>query len=146
MRRASLLLGLVVLASVWAAPLIDGGGSFTARMAAHLGTVAFAAPLLAIGLAGSRLDVSGRHAWLGPVPASLVELLVVWLWHVPALRALAPGSWPMAILEQGSFLLAGLLLWLACLGRPRTDARRQGVRFLLLTPPASLLPSHTMFR
>lgn len=125
MRRAAFWLGLAVLALAWAMPPL-GGTAFTTRMMAHLGTVALAAPLLAIGLAG-------REPWLGPVPASLAELVVVWLWHVPALRALAT-SWPVTALEQGSFLLAGFLLWHACLGGRRSDARRAAGAFgLLLT-------------
>lgn len=126
MRRAAFWLGLAVLALAWAMPPL-GGTAFTTRMMAHLGTVALAAPLLAIGLAG-------REPWLGPVPASLVELVVVWLWHVPALRALTADSWTMAAVEQGSFLLAGFLLWHACLGGARSDARRAAGAFgLLLT-------------
>ena len=123
MRRAAFWLGLAVLALAWAMPPL-GGTAFTTRMMAHLGTVALAAPLLAIGLAG-------REPWLGPVPASLAELVVVWLWHVPALRALAT-SWPVTALEQGSFLLAGFLLWHACLGGRRSDARRAAGAFGLL--------------
>ena len=79
-------------------------------MLAHMGVVALAAPLIALGLPALRPP-------LGPVPASLVELLVVWGWHAPALRALAEGSLAVTAVEQASFLAAGLILWRACLVR-----------------------------
>lgn len=120
-RRLSLTAGLVLLALIWAGPLLGGdGSSFTARMLAHLGVVALAAPLFALGVAGTRWDISGRSRIFSPVPASLVELAVVWGWHAPALRALAAGSAWVTAVEQASFLLSGLLLWLACFGRGGT--------------------------
>lgn len=135
MRRLPLVAGLALLALVWAGPLLDGG-SFAARMLAHLGVVALAAPLLAIGLAGTCGDISGRSRLFSPIPASLVELLVVWVWHAPALRAAAAASAWATAAEQASFLVAGLFLWLACFGSGggRTEARRaQGAFAMLLT-------------
>jgi putative membrane protein len=108
-RPAPLLAGLALLALVWGGPLLGADrASFAAHMLAHMGVVAVAAPLIALGLPALRPP-------LGPVPASLVELLVVWGWHAPALRALAEGSLAVTALEQASFLAAGLLLWRACL-------------------------------
>lgn len=134
MRRLPLVAGVVLLALVWAGPLLDGGGSFTGRMLAHLGVVALAAPLLAIGLTGTRWDISRRSRLCAPIPASLVELLMVWVWHAPALRALAAGSVWVTAAEQASFLGAGLLLWLACFGRGRgrAEARRAAGAFAML--------------
>jgi putative membrane protein len=67
---------------------------------------------------------------------SLVELVVVWLWHLPALR-LRVDMQPLALLiEQASFLGAGLLLWSAVLGTRNggaTDRRASGVAAMLLT-------------
>ncbi len=136
MRRLSLVAGTALLVLAWVGLLLDDGGSFTGRMLAHLGVVALAAPLIAIGIAGTRWDISGRGRLLSPLPASLVELVVVWGWHAPALRAAAAGSTWVTAAEQASFLLAGLLLWLACFGAGggSSDARRaQGAFALLLT-------------
>lgn len=130
--------GVAVLALVWSGlPAGVAGGPFTAHMLRHMGVVAVAAPLLALAVAGTRLDPSRRpSALFAAVPAALVELVVVWGWHVPALHLLAWRSDAAAVAEQASFLAAGLLVWIACLGhapgreRPRAAA---GVVGLLLT-------------
>lgn len=122
MKRLALVSGLLVLAMVWSGPLLDVyRESFAAHMLAHMGVVAVAAPLIAIGLAGTRWDVSRHNALFAPVPASLVELVVVWAWHAPALRAMAEASALMTAAEQVMFLAAGLVLWLSCLGGGRGE-------------------------
>jgi putative membrane protein len=103
--------------------------AFTAHMAGHLLLVAIAAPLLATGLAPL---FGQRSARWQPLALSLLELLVVWGWHAPALHAAARTSLAWFALEQTSFFVAGLLLWLSVLGGE--PARRgAGVRALLLT-------------
>ena len=86
-------------------------------MLAHMGVVAIAAPLLALGL-------PAMPALLGPAAATLVEFVLVWGWHAPALRAAAEGSVLVTAAEQASFLAAGLLLWTACLRRRHGRCRR----------------------
>jgi putative membrane protein len=121
MRRLALAGGLAVLALVWAGPLLgEYRASFTAHMLAHMGVVAVAAPLLAVGLP--------VRALLGPLTASLLEFAVVWSWHAPALRAAAEASPAVTALEQASFLAAGFVLWRACLA-----AGPAGALGLLLT-------------
>ena len=111
MRRVSLILGLLILALIWAGPLLDAWrNSFAAHMLAHMGVVAIAAPLIAIGVS-ARIPPMATSV---PVIASLVELVVVWGWHAPAARLWVEGSTFATILEQASFLAAGLLLWLTC--------------------------------
>ena len=90
---------------------------FSAHMASHMLVVAVAAPLLAAGLGGSPVDPIARWPRLAaPIPASLVDLGVVSLWHAPVLHEAARHqTWPYAA-EQLSFLLAGLWLWFAVLG------------------------------
>lgn len=39
-------------------------------------------------------------------------------WHLPQVRLIADQSFAIAMLEQLSFLAAGLLLWLSCLSAP----------------------------
>ena len=124
----ALILALTLLTASW------NSGSLTAHMVVHMATVAIAAPLLAIALSGTRLDPAVQLSWLGPVFASVVELLVVWLWHVPALRRLAETRVDAVVLEQACFLVAGLLLWATCFRRSEDSAQRlAGVIGLLFT-------------
>jgi putative membrane protein len=121
-RLALGITGLVLLASLWLGPLPElAQRGFAAHMTLHMGVVAVTAPLIALGLASGRLDPVLR--WPGPfapVPASGVELAVVWAWHAPALHAAARAeAWAFA-LEQASFLAVGMLLWLSVLGGPES--------------------------
>ena len=127
MNRPALLAGLALLPVGWA---VSRWG-MTGHMAAHMIAVAIAAPLLAIGVRDSRFDPSGRWPRLAaPLPAALVEAVIVWGWHVPALRRLADHHPLWLMVEQASFLAAGLLLWSAVLA-PRH--RAAGVGALLVT-------------
>jgi putative membrane protein len=135
MKRVSLLSGILVLAAAWVVAAAHLG--MTGHMAAHMAAVAVAAPLVAWGIAGTRLDPAARWpALVGPLQMSVVELLVVWGWHLPALRQFAATSVPGLVLEQAMFFAAGLLLWSACLGTRDSASgvrRAAGVGALLLT-------------
>ncbi|HSG40186.1 MAG TPA: cytochrome c oxidase assembly protein [Thermoanaerobaculia bacterium] len=136
MRRLVLAAGCLVLAAVWLGPLPSlAGGAFWAHMTMHMGVVAVAAPMLALGIAGGRFDPARRAPGLfAPIPASLLELAVVWAWHAPAPHHVARHSAAGLAAEQGMFLLAGLLLWLAAFGGvPGQGRRAAGVVGLLLT-------------
>lgn len=134
----SLTLGLFTLASVWLAPLQRVvPGAFSAHMTMHMGVVAVAAPLIAYGVAGGRFDpVRRAPALFSPIPASIVELLVVWAWHAPALHHAARHSSLAFFVEQSSFLLSGLFVWLSAFGgaaSERASRGAAGVVALLLT-------------
>lgn len=119
MKAAAAIAGLVVLALVWSGPLPGlAAHSFAAHMTMHMSVVAVAAPLIALGITGTALDGSARLPWLfSPLLAAMLEFAIVWGWHMPALHGAArTGGWAFAA-EQGGFLLAGLLLWISCLGR-----------------------------
>lgn len=138
MRGALLLFGVATLLAVWLGPLPSlAPGSFSAHMTMHMGVVAVAAPALALGLGGGRFDPVRRAPhWFPPVPVSFVELVVVWGWHAPAPHGFARGSTAGLVLEQGSFLASGLLLWLAAFGGDagqRSERTAAGVVALLLT-------------
>ncbi len=138
MRRAALIAGLVVLALCWIGPLPAlAGHSFSAHMTMHMGVVAVAAALLALGIAGTRFDPVRRHPLLfAAVPASLVELAVVWAWHAPAPHHFARSTTAGLVLEQGSFLASGLYLWIAAVGGDGEQRRARvasGMLGLLLT-------------
>lgn len=121
--------GAGVLAALWLGPLPAlAREAFTAHMAIHMGVVAVAAPLLAVSVAGGRADPARRWpAAFAPVPAALVELVVVWGWHAPALHHAARRSGTAFAVEQASFLAVGLLVWLAAVGGdPARRDRRAG--------------------
>jgi putative membrane protein len=117
-RRALLTLGLVALAAAWAGPLAQlARRAFWAHMTMHMAVVAVAAPLITLGIVGGRFDPVPKSPRLfAPVPASVVELVIVWAWHAPALHHAARHSAAGLIAEQGTFLLSGLLVWLAAFG------------------------------
>jgi putative membrane protein len=138
MRRLLLYAGLFLLAAVWLGPLPElAGERFWAHMTMHMAVVAVAAPLVALGVAGSRHDPARRWPVLFvPIPASLVELAVVWAWHAPALHHAARHSATGFVLEQATFLASGLLVWSSVFGgRPdeRGGRTAAGVVALLLT-------------
>ncbi|WP_241665406.1 cytochrome c oxidase assembly protein [Teichococcus oryzae] len=123
--------GVLVLALAWGGPVnMLFGHGFTAGMTTHMAVVAVAAPLLAVAILGTAADPLRRLIWIGPLGASLLEFVAVWGWHLPVPHNLARHHAGFAVLEQFSFLVAGLLLWLACLQPGRQAA---GIIGLLLT-------------
>jgi putative membrane protein len=122
MKRLALLAGLILLAAIWLGPLLDAWrASFAAGMVAHMGVIAVAAPLIAIGLPERfRPGLS--------MPAALRT------WHAPAMRALATSSPLATAAEQATFLLAGVLLWSTSLAAPgQRKHALAGAGSLLLT-------------
>lgn len=133
-RRLALTSGLLLLALIWLGPLLVAWrASFAAGMVAHMGVVAVAAPLIAIGLPDRWRPGRGMPPAL-PVLASLFELVAVWGWHAPAMRALSEASLSATVAEQGTFLSAGLFLWITAFAAPgeRVHAAT-GAAALLLT-------------
>jgi putative membrane protein len=124
----------LVLVLAWGGPAwLLLGPSFTGGMVTHMAVVAVAAPLLAIGLSGTRWDATRRQPQLlGPLAASLLEFIAVWGWHLPGPHEAARASILFLLLEQGSFLATGLLVWLSCLGADG-ERRGSGIVALLLT-------------
>lgn len=138
MRRVNLILGIVALAGLWFGPLPQlAKASFAAHMGLHMGVVAIAAPFLAFGIAGSAVDpISKWPAFFPPIPISIIELLVVWAWHAPALHHAARHGVGGLMLEQGMFLLSGFLVWISAFGGTSTQRRYRagaGITALLLT-------------
>lgn len=135
--------GAALLMLLWFGPLPGlSRHSFAAHMAMHMGVVAVAAPLLAAGLADGALDPARRwpRGWLAMpwwvLVASVIEFVLVWGWHAPVLHHLARNGTFAMMLEQASFLGAGLLLWLAALGQGEVPSRERaasGALALLLT-------------
>lgn len=136
-RRAASTIGAGLLAVLWLGPLPGLSGSrFSAHMLLHMGVVAAAAPLLALAIRGTRADpVDAWPRLLHPITASIAELIVVWGWHAPRFHLAARRDAEVLALEQVSFLIAGLWLWLAaCRGGRRARAQPwRGVAALLFT-------------
>lgn len=102
-----------LLAALWGGPLPDlAAVSFITHMALHLTLVLIAAPLAVLALRragalrGVRFGIGGALAFSG------IEMLVVWSWHAPALHVAAALSDTAFVLQQASFLIAGMLVWL----------------------------------
>lgn len=137
-RRGSLIAGVLLLIWLWWGPLPEmTSQSFAAHMALHMGVVAVAAPLLTAGIAGERYDPVRRMPRLfAPVQASVVELVIVWGWHAPLLHHAARHDTFVMAIEQGSFLIAGVFVWLAAFGGGsglRYERAGAGLVALLLT-------------
>jgi putative membrane protein len=138
MRKVILTCGLLVLAAAWLSPLRGiANHAFYGHMTVHMAVVAIAAPLLALAISGTRWDPVCRVPALFPaLPASLLELAVVWLWHTPVLHQAARQHPAIFAAEQATFLLSGLALWIAVFGgnrATRADRSATGVVALLLT-------------
>jgi putative membrane protein len=138
MRTGWLVLALAVLGLTWMGPLpVLARHSFAAHMTMHMAVVAAAAPLLALAIAGTAADpVRARPHLVAAIPAAMIELVVVWAWHVPALHDAARHESAAFALEQGSFVVAGVLLWIAAIGGDREQRRVRagaGIVALLFT-------------
>jgi putative membrane protein len=121
--------GLALLALIWFGPLPQmARGSFSAHMVMHMGVVAVVAPLLALGISRA---IPAQVAALPPalaIAASLFEFAAVWTWHAPALHDAARLQTGLFVMEQASFLAAGVLVWTTAVG-----AKAAGVFALLIT-------------
>jgi putative membrane protein len=135
MKRMSLIAGVLVVVASWSLASTHAG--MTGHMTAHMAVVAVASPLMAIGLRGGAVDLALRWPRIvTPLLMSVLEMLVVWGWHMPAARAFAASGVAGLALEQAMFLAAGLLLWSACLGAGEAvnlARRASGILAVLLT-------------
>ena len=117
--------GVIALLLAWAGPLPGlVAGSFAAHMALHMTVVGIGIPLLAAGIG----PLVAQRNWLRsqialPIAVSILDLVVVWGWHAPALHhASRTLPWVLAA-EQLSFALVSLLVWLVALAST-TETRR----------------------
>jgi putative membrane protein len=124
----------VLLAVIWVGPLLGAWReSFAAGMVAHMGVVAVAAPLIAIGLPERWRPGRSMPAAL-PILASVLELLAVWGWHAPVMRAAVEASLFATVSEQATFLMVGVILWSASFAAPgEREHAATGAAALLLT-------------
>ena len=114
---------MVLLAAIWGGPLPRlAAVSFTTHMLLHLVLVLVAAPLAVAALARVGLLRHMRFGFGAALAFSGTEMLVVWSWHTPALHLAAALSGPAFAVQQTSFLVAGMLVWLPGLA----DGSRHG--------------------
>jgi putative membrane protein len=132
-QAAAYLVGLAVVALALASPL-DGAaaGSLTAHMVQHVLLVGVAAPLLAAGAplptllwalpATWRRRVTPRwrrvathtagRRWASWTAAALVvHVVVLWVWHVPALYQATAADRAVHALEHVTFLASAVAFW-----------------------------------
>jgi putative membrane protein len=138
-RRRSLLFlgGWLVLTLSLVSPLHEGGErSFTLHMIEHElimlvatlllaashsgGTLAWGLPRLGRRLIGGSWKVPLAGLWrrlTEPITATVVQMIVMWAWHAPALfnLALEQEGWHAA--QHLTFFASSLLFWSAMLGR-----------------------------
>ncbi|HZM33934.1 MAG TPA: cytochrome c oxidase assembly protein [Burkholderiales bacterium] len=129
------------LALVWPLDAL-GERLFSAHMAQHLVLMNVAAPLLVLGSPLSAMLRALPLAWRRPaarlvprpglVAATLLQLLVLWAWHVPSTLALALESDTLHITMHATLLAAALYFWTAVL-RPREARYWAPIAALLLT-------------
>ena len=114
---AAISSGVLVLALAWLGPLPAMlQHSFSAHMALHVTVVGLGVPLLALG---TMPVFAGRGQGLTPTfAASLLDFMVVWLWHVPSLHHASRSDASVLMLEQASFAAATFLLWSTALAGP----------------------------
>ena len=152
LRTSLLALAVLACALAWIAlGKLLGHRAFTVHMSRHMLLVVILAPLLVLLLrcrggsdAGSDSDSNGSRqpraagrlvALMGlvsasPLVASLLEMVVVWGWHLPAAHAAVRTSAVCFALEQLMFLAAGLALWASVL---QPGAALAGAGGMLLT-------------
>lgn len=124
----------------------------TAHMVQHLLLVLVAAPLLAAARTGTALraalPVAARRSaarasarlrrrlrrWGIPIvaAATLLHVVVLWLWHAPAVYDRAVRTDALHALEHATFLGAALWLWTAVFAAGRRSPRGEGVATLCL--------------
>jgi putative membrane protein len=122
LRAASFAAGLAVIVLALVSPIDDLGENrlFSVHMVQHLLLADIAPILLTCGLTRSIMRPAVRHLqpierMLGPLahPLTALVLLVVvmWVWHLPALYELALRDAWAHQLEHLAFLGAGLAFW-----------------------------------
>ena len=119
---SALTAGIVVLAIAWTGPLAGTAAtSFSARMLTHMLVVAIASPFLAFYLKPVlQTYASVSMISMAAFVFSLVDLVIIWTWHLPVLHDYARYEGAVLIAEQMSFLIVGVLVWVSALASCQT--------------------------
>lgn len=117
MKWGAFIAAMVILTILVSASLVAlDPRAFSGHMGMHMALVAIIAPLVALSITGTRADPTVSWHAGGALFLSFAEFVVVWIWHVPAIRNLSEVSVGIRMLEHATFLVTGTLLWLACMG------------------------------
>ena len=119
--QRALRLGLAVaawtlLAAIFISPLCAlTSALFSARVAHHVILIAFAAPMLVASMPQRWrvFDFNGIAAF--GVLASVVHMVLLWLWHAPAPYAAALADTGLFWVMELSLLVSAMLLWMSVL-------------------------------
>ena len=115
--------GAGLLALLWLGPLPTlAQVSMTAHMILHVGVVALVPALL-------RLPAPARLGGAALAVAVLADMAVVWGWHLPAAHVWASLDDTGCVVQQASFLVAGLAVW----SLAEAAGRLAGAAVLMLT-------------
>ena len=130
MTKAAIASAGAVLIAGAAILLIYDLGRFSAHMMLHIATMNVAAPLLA-AWALVRWSTRGIAAtWLWS--ATLVQIVLLWAWHSPAIHNVTIESPATGVALHGVLFLAALCFWFTLLSISAA-ARWQTIPVLLLT-------------
>jgi cytochrome c oxidase assembly factor CtaG len=143
-RLAAFLAGLLALWIALASPLAHlDHEQLTAHMVQHLLIMTVAAPLLLWGVRNMTQFAIKVH----PAVCWLAGTGVVMWWHIPAIFDLGMSSAAWHAIEQGTFLVAGLLFWLPVMEPwPGGTSRWSGPLYLFLaTLPCDALSAFLTF-
>ena len=121
--------GLLVIWGALETPLDPLGDHYlqSAHMVQHMLLVAFAPPLLLLGLtpamAAGLLRVPGLHALTGPIPGQSIYAAGILFWHIPFAYDLALTDEVAHVLEHLIFLGIGVLFWWPLIGATSSVSR-----------------------
>ncbi|MFN2525495.1 MAG: cytochrome c oxidase assembly protein [Actinomycetota bacterium] len=129
------LAGVVVLLGAVLPPLHSAADErFSAHMVQHL-LIMLVAPALFVW--GSTR--TARPSRLSPLLVAVVNLVVLWIWHLPRLYDAALDIPPLHVLEHVSFFVAGLLFWRVVAGRTEAGhPARVGLVFVTMLQSGAL--------
>jgi putative membrane protein len=105
-------------------------GHLSQHMVIHIVSMNVLAPLLATGwslIMPVRSD-SGSELWA----ATALQIITLWVWHLPALHALAATSAAGTLAMHTTLLVAGFWFWLSLI-QLRETQQWQGILALLIT-------------
>lgn len=134
-RYVVLALGLCTLGFIWGGPLPSlARTSFSIHMMLHLSLIVIAAPLISFGLKQAELlPPAAPNILYWAAAASVVELFVVWGWHLPALHEAAARDNAAFVLQQASFLLSAIAVWMASFAGNSRRAAGAGLFAMLMS-------------
>lgn len=120
----------VAVAALALMPVEVGLPPLSRHMAGHIALMNVAAPILALALVRGADNVPFRRWSLAP--PTVVQLVLLWLWHVPAALAAAHASPVVHVAMQATLLVSAAWFWTVVLAKADA-ARWTAIVALLIT-------------